>query len=339
MIRKFFYVLSALFILLMLWINVAYAFYPFCEDINIVYYDKTGSLLEEWALVFREELTRRFDFRDKVEVVSAFDLQVEAGAVNQAFAAGKLDIAIVPAETMVMTVPNFRILTFPGFVARDYEVESLQLKRKFLNRLGMSAVEHGVPLLGVGWRYATLTSTQSKPFTSLLDLKGSKFAVRYASERFIIDALGATGVRMRPPEVYQALQKGIVDGTISSFNSAIRLGKQEMIKSIISFEQGGFDSIAYVLIIRKELFQKPDDKARNLIKEAAQSASKQFTLLASRERENAISQLKKIGVNVNLLQDKEYKVYRDKLETNLWPKLIWSTQARDLLRVRKEDTQ
>ena len=112
-----------------------------------------------------------------------------------------------------------------------------------------------------------------------------------------------------------------------------------MIKSIISFEQGGFDSIAYVLIMREELFQKPDDKARNLIKEAAQSASKQFTLLASREREKAISQLKKFGVSVNLLQDKEYKAYRDKLETDLWPKLIWSTQARDLLRVRKEDTQ
>ena len=337
MIRKFFYGLSALFILLMLWINVAYAFYPFCEDIRIVYYGKAGSLLEKWALVFREELTKRFNFKDKVEVVSAFNLQIWSKAVNQAFADGKLDIAIVPAGTMVKTVPNFRILTFPGFVVRDYEIESLQSKRKFLNLLGMSADKYGVPLLGVGWRYATLTSTQSKPFTSLSDLKGSRFAVKYPGERFIVDALGAQGVYMQPPEVYAALSKKAVDGTISNYISAARLGQQQMIKSIISFKQGGFDSIAYVLIIREELFNKPDNKARKLIKKAAQIASKEFTALMRTERENAISRLKEYGVKVNLLQDRDYKVYRDKLEKNLWPKLIQSDQERNLLGMRKDD--
>lgn len=324
---------------LILWANFGYAFYPFCEDVNIVYLGKPGSLVEQWAVVFQGELKRHFEFRNKVAPVAAVDLGIRAATVNKDFKAGKLDIAIVPAAIMARTVPSFRILKFPGFVARDYEIEALQSKRKFLRKLEVIAAERGVPLLGVGWRFTTLTYVREKTIATLLDLKGTNIRVAYKEQNAVVVALGANAVQMPSAEVSIALQRGLIDGTISTFSYAIELAKQKSIKSIVTFERGGFDSIAYVLVMRKELFRKPDDEARDKIRKAAQSASKRFTLFATKEREAFIGGLGKLGVKVNMLKKNEYKIYQSKLEENVWPKLIWGTQARDLLQLRKKDIE
>jgi TRAP-type C4-dicarboxylate transport system substrate-binding protein len=52
-----------------------------------------------------------------------------------------------------------------------------------------------------------------KPIRNLADLKGVKLAMEARANAQIIERLGGTPVTMVPPEMYQALQRGVVEGT------------------------------------------------------------------------------------------------------------------------------
>lgn len=326
-------------LLLIFWVSHAYAFYPFCEDVSIIYFGGQGSLVEQWAFEFQKELKQQFNFKDKVRAIAACDLNIGIATVNQYFKEGKLDIAIVPARAVVETVPSFRILTFPGIVARDHEIEALQSKKKFLEKLEVLAAERGVTLLGVGWRFTALTFAREKKITALLDLAGKKIRIAHEDQNGAVLAVRANPIQMPLGEVYYALPRGSIDGAIFPFSYSAKLAEQEVIQSIVCFERGGFGALSYVLFMRKELFYRPDDKARKKIKKAGQIASNRFAQLSKKERDDVIGKLGKLGVQVSFLKDNEYMDYQSRLEENIWSKLIWDSQARDLLQKRKKDIE
>jgi TRAP-type C4-dicarboxylate transport system substrate-binding protein len=55
--------------------------------------------------------------------------------------------------------------------------------------------------------------TRSKPLKTMEDFKGVKFAVTSRTSGEYLEMLGGVAVSMQPSEVYQALQRGVVEGT------------------------------------------------------------------------------------------------------------------------------
>jgi TRAP-type C4-dicarboxylate transport system substrate-binding protein len=55
--------------------------------------------------------------------------------------------------------------------------------------------------------------TRSKPLRTMEDFKGLKFAVTSRTSGEYLEMLGGVAINMQPSEVYQAMQRGVVEGT------------------------------------------------------------------------------------------------------------------------------
>ena len=73
----------------------------------------------------------------------------------------------------------------------------------------------------------------TKPARSMADLKGLQLRVAGGLDAKTIEALGATPIMMPLPEVYQALEKGVVDGAISGFSTGMAFKFHEAAKYVI----------------------------------------------------------------------------------------------------------
>ena len=71
--------------------------------------------------------------------------------------------------------------------------------------------------------------TKKKPVEKLEDLKGMKLR-GHGTSALIVKALGATPVPMPMPELYQSLQKGVVEGALYPLevNKGWKMGKQRL---------------------------------------------------------------------------------------------------------------
>src|SRR4029453_7163400 len=117
-----------------------------------------------------------------------------------ALAGGKLkqqDVASLPFET------------------KDSNESAAPLWR--LYRKGGPAGQFGEgELLGI-WTFPNAALHTKEPVRGLEDLKGKKLVASNIIAAQVTTALGATPVRLRPHEAYQAISRGVTDGSLMPF--------------------------------------------------------------------------------------------------------------------------
>jgi len=122
---------------------------------------------------------------------------------------GLIQMCEIPLGYWGGAVPIYKMGEMPFLIRNNAEY------RAFLDaglyRLWAEAAEKvGLKLLGVtGWN--DLQCYSRTPVRTLADVKGKKWRVYTPPMAEAVRALGATPVSMGAPEVYQAMQRGIVD--------------------------------------------------------------------------------------------------------------------------------
>ncbi len=87
-----------------------------------------------------------------------------------------------------------------------------------------------VKILWVTAMHPSQVITKPKPVKTLEDLKGMKFAAQGPAVARVIGALGAAPVVMPQPEIYNALDRGLVDGNFNNLESYVVFKTVEVAK-------------------------------------------------------------------------------------------------------------
>ncbi|WP_386171500.1 C4-dicarboxylate TRAP transporter substrate-binding protein [Sulfitobacter pontiacus] len=115
-------------------------------------------------------------------------------------------------------------------------------------------------LYWTNWNYAPLILRD--PITSLEDIKGKRIRA-YGVSADVVEALGGTAVAMAAPEVYQALERGILDGVYGfDFVTAIAYKLHEIAPQFYDIGDGPHAPAA--TIMNKQVYDGLPDDVRKI---------------------------------------------------------------------------
>jgi TRAP-type transport system periplasmic protein len=206
----------------------------------------TGSA---WA----KEIEKRSGGRIKIDVFAGGTLtaapEVYDGVVNgisdigmSCFAYTRGRFPIMEALDLPMGYPSGKVATL---VANSYYKE---MKPKALDEVKVLYLHaHGPGLLHT-----------KKPVKKMEDLKGMKIRSTGFSAK-VVEALGASPVAMPQGETYEALQKGVVDGTFTPIETLKGWKQAEVVKYTTDCPDIGYTTAMFVVMNLKKWNALPDD--------------------------------------------------------------------------------
>lgn len=206
------------------------------------------------------------------------------------------DITYVAPLYISDRLPLSSIVALPG-VSGNAEQKSAAYQKLMDDHL--AEVEFGregvVPLLAVtvaGYEF----NMDGPPVMTVEDLMGKKMRSSGGLQEQTVEALGGVAVQIPGPEVYTALQRGTVDGSITPLASVQPYGFDEVLKSIsINADLGTFP-ITYAM--NQSAWAEMPDDVKAAMKQASAEVNKSFGMYVDERTKTAETELRGKGLNM-----------------------------------------
>jgi len=232
-------------------------------------------LIDEWARL----VEKRANGRVKITVYPENVLSAPP-AVYDSVASGGADIGIPILGYSMGRFPVMAIIDLP--VGYPNGVVANRAANRFYQQTKPKELD-GVKVLRCSGNTPSILHTKNKPVRTLEDLKGLKIRGTGPAAEFI-KALGAVPVALSQGEAYEALQRGLIDGTIVAPEALLSYKQAEVIKYTtesycIAMVAGG----AYIVNLKKwnsfpkdiqDIMQKVTDEWADVRAKAWQEADK-----------------------------------------------------------------
>lgn len=200
--------------------------------------------------------------------------------------AGVTDIGYVGPSYQSDKMPLSSALELPGSFADDCQgakaLWALTHNGGFLEKNEFTP-NKVVPLVTMVLPPYQILLASNKQVTTLKDLAGLKVRSAGGAMDFMVKSLDMVPVRMTPPEVYESLSRGTVDGAIFPYQSANSYGFANKIKTGTFKENFGTVVLTYSIGTAK--WQALPEATRKILMQAGQEVSlaacKKFTVAES----------------------------------------------------------
>lgn len=204
---------------------------------------------------------------------------------------GTVDICM-NSGVIAQWVPKWGITELP-FLYRDYQHATKAMQGPILEALHPLINTAGFRILGLGPNYPRQTYSR-KPIRGLDDFKGLK--IRVPEVPMFVEtfkALGATPTPIPAPEIYSALQTGIVDAQEGAPDWMYSLKSYEVVKNLVmtSHILNG-----ELMIMSEALWRKQPEDVQKLIQASATEAYQWFVDQRLKEGEEGIRKLIATGM-------------------------------------------
>lgn len=136
----------------------------------------------------------------------------------------------------------------------------------------------------------------SKGIASLKDLEGSKLRASGGAQNLTLNKLNVVPVRMAPPEIYESMSRGTIDGTLFSFVSVESYKLTSLARTASMGSNFGTVIVAYSISERKWA-KLPEDARRVLLEAGDRIIQRGCTAFDDQERQ-AAERLKGAGVRL-----------------------------------------
>jgi TRAP-type C4-dicarboxylate transport system substrate-binding protein len=113
--------------------------------------------------------------------------------------------------------------------------------------------------------------TAEKPIRTLEDLKGLKIRVPSRNAGLVVEAWGATPVSMPAPEIYNAMQTGVIDGAMTDATTLGAFKLAEVTKYITTGMETTISS--FFLIMNRDSFSELSEAQQAVVLDAGREAS------------------------------------------------------------------
>jgi len=208
---------------------------------------------------FAEEVKKATDGRVKITIYPG-------GALGQppqqydATATGIVDIAYGLHSYTPGKFPLVSVLELP-FMVTSGKHGSNVLWRLYEKFPQIKAEHPGVKILWL-WTHDTGQILTNKPIRTMSDLRGLKLRCPSASQKNVIQAWGATPVMAPISQLYETLQKGVVDGTVTPVSAIYDFNLQEVSKYLTL---GDFYVCTFFMAMNKDAWNKISVKDQEII--------------------------------------------------------------------------
>lgn len=243
---------------------------------------------------FAKEVEKRTNGKVKVKIYWAESLGKTAELL-ELVRAGTVDIAsmylgVFPSAFPLWSAPNS--LFFVMTTLDQAQQVATQMPKK------IAGVKDEIKKQNVKLFYHHLLPSYhlwaKKPITKFKDLKGLKLRSFGVHLPKIYKAAGAVGVTVLHPEIYESIQRGVIDGGMFPLPLGDGVKLQEIVKDVSLWNLGSI--VAYGAFINLDKWNSLPPDIRKAIEEAA-AATSAFAHKHAVETESKILQkLKKAGV-------------------------------------------
>jgi TRAP-type C4-dicarboxylate transport system substrate-binding protein len=139
--------------------------------------------------------------------------------------------------------------------------------------------------------------TANRPVVKAEDWKGMKIRVAGGPTEIAVGMLGGVPVRMGPPDLYQALSRGTIDGAMLVATSARAYGLEKILKGITTgFSLG---SIVQAYVISDAAWNKLSEDVRAAVTAAGASASRKVCGAFDTRQASELKSMANAGIKVN----------------------------------------
>ncbi|HKT19488.1 MAG TPA: TRAP transporter substrate-binding protein [Stellaceae bacterium] len=214
--------------------------------------------------------------------------------------------------------PRTQVSDLP-FLSNNTELSSVALWRLYAS--GALAPEYSrVKVLALFNFPSSLLNTH-KPIKTIEDLKGQKYAVSSRMAGQVAEALGSAPVTLTPTEIYEALNRGVVDGAFIAWTAVRTFKLDEVTNHHLEAPLG--EAPAFVFM-NKDAYAKLPEKARHAIDEySGESFSRRLgTANENADRGESKAVAAKKGQSVTKLTPEQYALWKKRIEPviNAWVK-------------------
>ncbi len=194
-------------------------------------------------------------------------------------------------------IPLIFYQQLPGVFSDDQTVGAARAMWKIHKKYISPEFEKlGLKLLYVNSTTGYQIMTTKKPVRSLADIQGMKFRVAGSVLPHSIKALGGVSVSMTMGEVYEAMERGVVDGIALSVPSVKAYAFYEIIKyATINCNMGGYPS--YFAMNMKKWKSLPDD-VKKVIEELGLEATTNSSQIGVNQVGSDINEWKNKGIEI-----------------------------------------
>lgn len=228
--------------------------------------------------------------------------QVARGAIEAGMVVNTQWGKTIP-ETSALSIPFFftdlaRIEKFPGSDARRY-LDELVDKRGVKN---------------IAWVYITRLSaftSSAKPLITIADFKGIKLRGLNALVDTAFVAVGAAPSALPGPEVYQALQSGVLDAGLTDLSAAVSRKWYEVQKyATVS----PFFAVYFQLFVNPGWWGKLKPEQQSAIMAAAAAMERNAIPITEKTAAAAIGQLRDKGMTLHIQIDAEVAQWKGAMQ-------------------------
>lgn len=179
---------------------------------------------------------------------------------------GVADIVFGLPGYTASTFPKTLLAELPGVISVDSGTE------RMLANIDMLEDEYRrVVLLGIWNNAPGILFMADKPVRTMEDLRGLKIRVPSRNSGLVVEAWGATPVSMPAPEIYNAMQTGVVDGAMidATTLTAFRLGE------VTNYITMGMETAIsdFFLVMNRDSFNDLSEEHQAIVREAGREAA------------------------------------------------------------------
>lgn len=231
--------------------------------------DQPGGLRQKAAELFGQRVDQYTQGRYKVQVFPAAQLANDPKAVEQ-LQLGGIDFTVTGTGTYATHIPTLNIMLMPYLVESYDQGWKLYDESKWLKAQFDKGPEKGFRFLSTfeaGFR----SMTTKDPLNTPADAKGKKLRT-YPNEmqRWLLEAMGFSVQIMPLPEVYLAIQQGVVQGQENPVDT-IHANKFYEVAPHVTLTNHVYSPIP--LTVSEKTWQKLSPADRDAITKAAREAA------------------------------------------------------------------
>jgi tripartite ATP-independent transporter DctP family solute receptor len=259
---------------------------------------------ERYAQILEEKTGGRL----KIEVYPAGQLFSDKD-MTRALPAGSVEMGACNLALLEGLVPVLGIMGLPYFFESREHIRRVEHSPQFMQIINEELEKKNMRL--IFWMdYGLMSFISKKPLHKLEDFKGKRIRVLGDITTQLIQAFGGAPVFMGTGETYMALQRGTIDGVLTSLPSVYERKLFEVAKQFTFCEIQDILVTPAVLINLKIWNSLPPEIQKAMYDEGQEVEEWGFKE-SLRETDECLSELKKKGVEVYYLPDQEKKRWKE----------------------------
>lgn len=245
----------------------------------------------QWADWMKEGIEKRSKGRIEVQVYTRSQLG-PVGASIEGVQLGTIEGYAVPTDFLAGVDPRFGVFATPVlFKSREQAaavISDPQLNKEIL-KLGN---DKGLQVVSI-FTHSVAHYLAKQPIRRLDDFKGKKMRINAtAAEREKMKRLGAAGVPLDLPEVIPAIQRGVIDGTMSGTVVYVVFKFNEVAKVLTETDDTMIVSVGFV---SKAWLDKLPPDLRQIVIEEGNSLQKRTSEFSHKSEDAMVAKWKEGG--------------------------------------------